>query len=55
MIELHLHLDGSLRPGTVWELAGEQKIELLAKTVEDVRCKMEVPENCRTLEEYLKR
>ena len=55
MIELHLHLDGSLRPGTVWELAGEQKIELPAKTVEDVRCKMEVPENCRTLEEYLKR
>lgn len=55
MIELHLHLDGSLRPGTVWELAGEQKIELPAKTVEDVHCKMEVPENCRTLEEYLKR
>ncbi len=55
MIELHLHLDGSLRPETVWELAKEQKIELPAKTVEDVRYKMEVPEDCKTLEEYLER
>ena len=55
MIELHLHLDGSLRPETVWELAKEQKIELPAKTGEDVRYKMEVPEDCKTLEEYLER
>ena len=55
MIELHLHLDGSLRPETVWELAGQQEIELPAKNVEDLRRKMEVPDNCKTLEEYLKR
>lgn len=55
LIELHLHLDGSLRPETVWELAKEQGIQLPAKTLEDVQFQMEVPENCKTLEEYLER
>ena len=53
--ELHLHLDGSLRPETVWELAKEQGIRLPAKSAEEVKYKMEVPEDCRTLEEYLER
>ena len=55
LIELHLHLDGSLRAETVWELAKEQGIEIPAKSVEEVRYKMEVPEDCKTLEEYLER
>jgi len=55
LIELHLHLDGSLRAETVWELAKEQGVELDAKTVEEVRAKMEVPEDCKTLDEYLER
>lgn len=55
LCELHLHLDGSLRAATVWELAKEQGIELPAKSAEEVRYKMEVPEDCRTLEEYLER
>ena len=55
MIELHLHLDGSLRPETVWELAKEQGIGLPAKSLSEVRDKMHVPEDCRTLEEYLER
>lgn len=55
LIELHLHLDGSLRPETVWELAKEQGIRLPAKTLEEVRFQMEVPEDCRTLDEYLER
>lgn len=53
--ELHVHLDGSLRPETVWELAKEQGIRLPAESAEEVKYKMEVPEDCRTLEEYLER
>ena len=55
MIELHLHLDGSLRPQTVWELAKEQKIELPFQSVEEVKDKMKVPKDCKTLPEYLER
>ena len=55
LIELHLHLDGSLRAETVWELAKEQGLELEEKTVEDIRFKMEVPLECKTLNEYLER
>lgn len=55
LIELHLHLDGSLRPETVWELAKEQNIPLPAKDLDEVRFKMRVPDECKTLEEYLER
>lgn len=55
LCELHLHLDGSLRPESVGEMAHQQGISLPAKTLEEVKCQMKVPEDCKTLEEYLER
>lgn len=55
LTELHLHLDGSLRPETVWELAKEQQIRLPAADLEELRYQMKVPEDCQSLHECLKR
>lgn len=55
MIDLHLHLDGSLRPETVLELGAEQGISLPAKTVEDLIEYLRVPDDCKSLTEYLER
>lgn len=54
-IDLHLHLDGSLRPHTVWELAKEQGIVLPAATEEELVPFLRVPEECQSLTEYLER
>jgi adenosine deaminase len=53
--ELHVHLDGSLRPGTVWELAQEQDVELPADSEEGIGrwFRQELPE--RDLVGYLAR
>ena len=55
LAELHLHLDGSLRPETVWELAREQQIRIPAADLEELRYQMKVPEDCQSLHECLKR
>lgn len=56
MIELHVHLDGSLRPATVLELADSQKIELPVRDLETLtRDYLEVPEDCADLVACLKR
>ena len=55
MTELHVHLDGSLRPETVWELAREQGIALPARSVEELRTQMQAPVPCGSLGEYLSR
>ncbi len=55
MIDLHLHLDGSLSPRLVMELAKEQALAFPAKTEEQARALLSAPESCQSLNEYLSR
>lgn len=55
MIDLHLHLDGSLRPATVLELAQQQGVPLPAQTEKELIPFLRVPKNCQSLNEYLER
>ena len=52
--ELHVHLDGCLRPATMIELARAAKVELPARDVESLR-KWMLGDDARDLEDYLKR
>ncbi|MBX3173353.1 MAG: adenosine deaminase [Gemmatimonadaceae bacterium] len=52
--ELHCHLDGSLRPATMLELAREQRVEMPADDPEALRDYMRV-DDARNLEDYLAR
>jgi adenosine deaminase len=52
--DLHLHLDGSLRVETVWELARERGIELPAADPGSLRRILEVGLDCESLVEYLR-
>ncbi|HJW32656.1 MAG TPA: adenosine deaminase [Holophagaceae bacterium] len=52
--DLHVHLDGSLRPTTILELAEQQKVKLPADTVEGLMPFVTKGEDCPSLVEYLK-
>lgn len=54
-IDLHCHLDGSIRPQTVLDLANEQGITLPSNDVEEIRDLMIAPEDCPNLVDYLAR
>jgi adenosine deaminase len=53
-VELHRHLDGSPRVGTILELARENGIELGARTVEELAAKLTVTSPLRDLETVLR-
>lgn len=52
--DLHVHLDGSLRVETMIELAKEQGIELPSMDVEGLKAHVVIPDDCESLEQYLK-
>ena len=53
-IELHLHLDGSVLPRTLIEMAAEQGKELPTTAIEELSSLMRAPETCLDLNDYLR-
>jgi adenosine deaminase len=51
--ELHCHLDGSVRPATLLELAREYRVPLPAQSVEDLAAAMHA-DDAKSLEDYLR-
>lgn len=52
--DLHVHLDGSLRVETMIELAQQQGIELPSMELEGLKQHVVIPDDCESLEQYLK-
>jgi adenosine deaminase len=53
-IELHCHLDGSLRPKTIIEIAEKEGIQINYKNEDEIKEAVNVPLDCKSLDEYLK-
>src|SRR6195952_5929285 len=41
LVELHVHLEGTLEPDLIWELAGHNGIQLPYKDLDDLRSRYE--------------
>src|SRR5512142_1419791 len=55
-VDLHCHLDGSLRLETIWDLARSRAVALPAKSLDELRNLFSLPgKTQRSLVEYLKR
>lgn len=54
-IDLHCHLDGSVRPQTIIDLAAAQNVSLPCQDINEINTLMIAPETCPNLEEYLMR
>ena len=55
IVDLHLHLDGSLSAKAILKVAKLEGINLPADNEEDLNKFLMVPENCKSLNEYLER
>ena len=53
-VDLHLHLDGSFRPSTIWELVQKQGVQMPADTLEGYEAWMEKCSHSGSVNEYLK-
>jgi adenosine deaminase len=54
-IDLHCHLDGSVRPQTVMDIAHQQGLTIPSADINEITSLMIAPETCQSLDEYLKR
>ncbi len=54
-VELHLHLDGSVPPKTMWELAKENSIPLPAPSLYGFETWLKTTSDCSSVNEYLER
>ena len=55
IVDLHLHLDGSLSAKAIIEVARKEGIKLPSENEDELNCFLMVPENCKSLNEYLER
>ena len=53
-IELHCHLDGSLRPETIIDIAKKEGIGIPSFDMNEIQREIIVPLECKSLNEYLK-
>lgn len=54
-IELHCHLDGSVRPETILDIATKENIEIQTYDLNQLRGLLQAPLECKSLVEYLDR
>ena len=55
LVDLHLHLDGSLSAEAIIKVAKEENIKLPTYNPDELNKYLMVPENCKSLVEYLER
>ncbi|BCZ49372.1 adenosine deaminase [Clostridium gelidum] len=53
-IELHCHIDGSLRPQTIIDIAKKEGIDIPSFDKDEIKREITAPLECKSLDEYLK-